>query len=73
MERTTEQYTVLNACGQPRTIMIKRNADGLFSWRLRYQDNPVMPDREHRYTDSWFATVSAAKRSARRFMRTLAQ
>lgn len=68
-----KRYTLINACKQERTVVIRRNEYGRFTWRLIYQDNPAISDREFTYTHNWFDSVRAAKRSAKNFVRRLGQ
>ena len=62
-----------NCYGQPRTIVISRNEHGRYSWKLRYQDNPVIADQLYTYSYNYFDALQAAKRSALRFVKNLAQ
>lgn len=71
--RTVAEFKLPNAYGQERTIRIKRNWFDLYTWRLLYHDNPAIADREHIYTENYFDDAKAARRSARRFMKRLAQ
>lgn len=68
-----EKLTLPNTYGVERTILIKRNGFGRFTWRLVYQDNPSLTNKEHTYTENYFDDAKSAKRSARRFMKNLAQ
>jgi|688.fasta_scaffold239141_3 hypothetical protein len=68
-----EKIVMPNALGQNRTLLIKRNGFGRLTWFLQYQDNPAIADREYSYTDNYFDTVAAVKRSIRNFMKKLAQ
>jgi hypothetical protein len=68
-----EKFMLPNAYGQKRTVLIKRNGFGRYTWRLVYHDNPALVRAEHTYTDNFFDDAKAAKRSARRFMKNLAQ
>lgn len=75
-ETVVERLELPNALGKVRIILIKRTlgldgVPGAFFWTLIYPESPV--DREHRYTYNYFDTGAAARRSARRFMKTLGQ
>lgn len=71
--RTVQEFKLPNAYGQERTIRIKRNGFDRHTWRLLYHDNPAIADLEHTYTENYFDDAKAARRSARRFMKKLAQ
>lgn len=75
-ETTVNRLDLPNALGQIRTILIKQKIGldgrpGAFFWTLIYPESPI--DREHRYFYNYFDTAAAARRSARRFMKSLAQ
>lgn len=72
-DKRIDRFALPNAFGALRTVVVLRNDWGRYTWRLLYQDNPAIADREHEYTQNWFDTAAAARRSARRFVRTLGQ
>jgi hypothetical protein len=72
-EEVTERFVTNNACGAPRTVVIRRNEHDRYTWRVVYQDNPAISDVEHTYTWHWYDSAKAARRAARRFVRTLGQ
>jgi hypothetical protein len=59
-----------NAYGEKRRVVVYVNGFDRYTWRLFY---PSAPDVAHTYTDNYFDSAKAARRSARRFMRSLAQ
>jgi hypothetical protein len=67
---TIETLQLLNARGQLREVRIKLNRHGRFTWRVVY---PQQPTVEHAHTYNYFDTAQAARRSARRHLKNLAQ
>ncbi len=68
-----KSYKLANAYGKLRTVYIRQNEHGQFSWTLRYQDNPAICNQDYRYSDNYFDTLKAVKRSAKRIVSNLGQ
>ena len=69
-ERSVREFSHPNAMGQPRTVQLRVNDYGRWTWWIFY---PEMPNAYPLQSPNYFDSEAAARRSARRCLKTLGQ
>lgn len=69
-ERTVREFSHPNYFGQPRTVQLRVNYHGRWTWWICY---PELPEAYPTQSPNYFDSEAAARRSARRCLKSLAQ